>query len=302
MKKNILILLSLVYCLPGFSQRVLFRELFDDPDVASRHWYDNTKVVISKTEHIPGSAGSAEYHWLKGATAPTSGNSMRRLFTPADSVCVDFWVKYSAGYTGSDHPYHPHEFLILTTENDSAAGPAFTYLTAYIEQNEGVPQLGLQDGMNIDLSKLKTDLTNTSEGRAVCGCNGVRKEEKATYTDCYKVKDTMYWNGKVWKADKVYFQSTPGQYYQSGWHHVAAFFKLNSISDSRGQPDGIIRYWYDNKLIIESTSVIMRTAKHPSMKFNQFMIAPWIGDGSPVDQTFWVDDLTVLTGPVKTNK
>jgi len=29
------------------------------------------------------------------------------------------------------------------------------------------------------------------------------------------------------------------------------------------------------------------------MKFNQFIIAPWIGDGSPVDQTFWLDGLVV---------
>jgi hypothetical protein len=302
MKRNLLIILGLTTCLYGYSQTILFRELFDDANVTSRQWYDNAKVIISTKEHIPGSKGSSEYHWFKGATAPETGGSMRRLFTPSDSVYVDFWVRYSANYTGSDHPYHPHEFLILTTDNDSTAGPAFTYLTAYIEQNEGIPQLGLQDGMNIDLSKLKTDLTGITENRAVCGCNGVRNEEKATYVDCYKVNDTMFWNGKVWKADKVYFQSTRGQYYQNDWHHIAAFFKLNTISDQKGKPDGVIRYWYDDKLIIESDKVILRTAKHPSMKFNQFMIAPWIGDGSPVDQTFWVDDLTLSTGIVVTNK
>jgi len=31
------------------------------------------------------------------------------------------------------------------------------------------------------------------------------------------------------------------------------------------------------------------------MRFNQFIIAPYIGDGSPVDQTMWVDNLTVAT-------
>jgi len=39
--------------------------------------------------------------------------------------------------------------------------------------------------------------------------------------------------------------------------------------------------------------VLMRTAQHADMKFNQFIIAPWIGDGSPIDQTFWLDDLVV---------
>ena len=33
----------------------------------------------------------------------------------------------------------------------------------------------------------------------------------------------------------------------------------------------------------------------PAMKFNQLLVAPYIGDGSPVDQTMWVDDLRVGT-------
>jgi hypothetical protein len=48
-------------------------------------------------------------------------------------------------------------------------------------------------------------------------------------------------------------------------------------------------------LLIERTNVILRTAQHPTMQWNQFMIAPWIGDGSPVDQTMWVDNLSVET-------
>ena len=31
------------------------------------------------------------------------------------------------------------------------------------------------------------------------------------------------------------------------------------------------------------------------MKFDQFFMGFYIGDGSPVDQTAWVDDLTVAT-------
>ena len=39
----------------------------------------------------------------------------------------------------------------------------------------------------------------------------------------------------------------------------------------------------------------MRTGENPDMKFNQFLIAPYIGDGSPVEQTMWIDNLTVST-------
>jgi len=45
-----------------------------------------------------------------------------------------------------------------------------------------------------------------------------------------------------------------------------------------------LKYWLDDKLIIDHTNVLMRTAQHADMKFNQFIIAPWIGDGSPIDQ------------------
>jgi len=31
------------------------------------------------------------------------------------------------------------------------------------------------------------------------------------------------------------------------------------------------------------------------MKFNQFLLAPYIGNGSPEEQTMWIDDLTIST-------
>jgi len=31
------------------------------------------------------------------------------------------------------------------------------------------------------------------------------------------------------------------------------------------------------------------------MKFNQFLLAPYIGNGSPEKQTMWIDDLTIST-------
>ncbi len=57
---------------------------------------------------------------------------------------------------------------------------------------------------------------------------------------------------------------------------------------------------HDARLIIDHSDVLMRTAQHPNMKFNQFIIAPFLGDGSPVDQTFWIDDLIVATGRIET--
>jgi len=47
--------------------------------------------------------------------------------------------------------------------------------------------------------------------------------------------------------------------------------------------------------MIERTNVLMRTGAHPTLKFKQIVLAPYIGDGSPVDQTVWYDDLVVAT-------
>lgn len=275
------------------AQQNLITESFENSDLPSRGWYDFTDIKISDREYHSGK-GSVEYAWKKGESNPSSGGTMRRLFTPCDSLYVDFWIKYSDNYTGSDQPYHPHEFYILTTENDSFTGPAFTHLTAYIEQNEGVPQLALQDGMNIDQFRLKTDLTQVTENRAVCGCNGALKEEQPTYIDCYQRDETTHWNGKVWKADHPFFYQGKSTEAPSHWHHITAFFKLNHIVNGKGLADGVVQYWFDGVLIISQARVLMRTGKHPSMKFNQFLIGPHIGDGSPIDQQFWIDDL-ILT-------
>ncbi|PYP69160.1 MAG: hypothetical protein DMD41_17285, partial [Gemmatimonadetes bacterium] len=42
--------------------------------------------------------------------------------------------------------------------------------------------------------------------------------------------------------------------------------------------------------------ILFRTGARPSINFHQFLIAPYIGDGSPADQYMWVDNLTVATG------
>ncbi len=273
---------------------MLFQENFEDANFTSRSWYDNTNLQLSSTEHISGSTRSVEYRFLQGATTPTSGGAIRKKFQDTDEVYVSLYVKYSSNWTGSNRTYHPHEFLILTNLEGDYAGPAYTHLTAYIEHNEGIPLLAIQDGQNIDLTRINQDLTNITENRAVAGCNGTLNDGYSTLS-CYPVGGGVYWNGKQWKASAVYFQDTAGPYYKNNWHRIEAYFKLNSIANGKAVADGIIRYWYDGSLIIERTNIIMRTAQHPNMKFNQFLIAPWIGDGSPLDQTMWVDNLTVET-------
>lgn len=276
----------------GGAATTLFTESFEDSDFVSRSWYDNTNLHLSTTEHIAGSTSSVEFHFLQGATTPTSGTSIRKKFLESDEVYVSYYVKYSANWEGSNKSYHPHEFYILTNKNHDWKGPAYSRLTAYIEQNEGQPLLVIQDSENIDETQVGVDLTGSTENRAVAGCNG----DSDGYGNgiCYSV-GSVHRNGKDWRTGNIYFQDTPGSYYKNDWHHVEAYFKLNSISGGQAVADGQLKYWFDGNLIIDHNDVVIRTGQNYDMKFNQFLIGPWIGDGSPVDQTMWVDNLTVGT-------
>jgi hypothetical protein len=270
----------------------LLDESFENANFAARGWYDNTNLQLSTAEHVAGSTSSVEYHFLQGATTPTSGGSIRHKFNDTDEVYVSYYVKYSANWEGSNKSYHPHELYILSNLNGDWSGLAYTHLTAYIEQNEGEPLLAIQDGQNIDESSIGVDLTNTTEQRSVAGCNG--DSDGYGSGQCY-LAGSVHWNGKDWRAGSVYFQDVPGPFYKNDWHYVEAYFKLNSISSGQGMADGIVKYWYDGNLIISHSNVVLRTGQYPGMKFNQLVIGPWIGDGSPVDQTFWIDKLTVAT-------
>lgn len=63
-------------------------------------------------------------------------------------------------------------------------------------------------------------------------------------------------------------------------------------------PNGKIRLRMDGQTVISSDRVLFRTNQHADMVFNQFLMLPYIGDGSPVAQNFHVDPLKVGTGVV----
>ena len=134
-----------------------------------------------------------------------------------------------------------------------------------------------------------------TENRSVAACNGIMGGYDRS--DCFYYGSGYYYSARVWDVDTVYFTDEQGSNYKNDWHHVEAYFRMNSISGGRGITDGKIRYWYDSQLLISYDNILMRTAQFPDLKFNQFLIAPYIGDGSPVEQIMWIDELTVATSP-----
>lgn len=284
---------------PASGGTLLFQENFEDANLVSRGWYDNTKVLLSTTEHTVGSNSSSEYRFLAGATSPTSGGAQRHKFTPSNSFYLSYYVKYSANWVGSNKPYHPHEFYVLSTLDGDYDGPSQNYLTLYIEQNYqngGRPRLAIQDNksVNYDYGALPNNLMSVTENRSTGGCNGVA--ESNLPSECYDAGS--YWYNDKQITGPVTFQPNPGPGYKNAWNFVEAYFQLNTIADGTGQADGIMQYWFNGTLIIDRHDILFRTGARPALQFSQLLIAAYIGDGSPVDQSMFIDNLRVATGPI----
>jgi len=275
---------------------VLFQEMFEDNALAARGWYDNPNPIITTAQHIPGSTSALEMHFLPGALTAVAGGAMRHLFSASPTLYVSFWVKYSTNWVGSGYPYHPHEFLVMSNQDGDYDGLANGWLVAYVEhnyQNGGRPRLSVQDSKAINTSygTPPINLIGITENRSVGGCNGVM--ESNVVISCFSFPP--WYNNKEVTAPQVWFQPTPGPGYKGNWNHVEVYFQENSVVGGIGVADGVMQYWFNGTLAIDRHDILFRTGARPTIQFHQFVIAPYMGDGSPVDQYMWVDDLTVAT-------
>ena len=290
---------SSVTVTPPPAGTLLFQENFEDANLASRGWYDNTSVLLNATEHIAGSISSAQYRYPVGAQTPTTGGAQRHKFTPTNSLYVSYYVKYSANWVGSNQTYHPHEFYAMSNLDGDWDGPANNYMTIYLEhnyQNGGKPAMYIQDNKSINTTSgaLPNNLVGATENRSTSGCNGV-SESNWSVVSCYNAPP---WYNAKGMIGPVVFQPNPGAGYKNNWNFVEAYYQLNTIVNGIGQPDGVMQYWFNGALIIDRQDVLYRTGARPTLQFSQFLIAPYIGDGSPVDQSMFVDNLRVGTSRI----
>ena len=281
---------------------MLFEESFDDTDFASRGWYDAPSGTLS-SDAVAGSSFQCDF--ATGATGCTAGTPGRHPLTESESVYLGVWIKYSDNWVGSQRSYHPHEFHFVTTYDSQWVGPAFTHLTLYIEHVGGTARLALQDSENVDLSCVLLnndsfvgcdgdfDTYSFTEARSVASCNGLVGYVDGR--DCFSYGGG-YYSARFWDSPDVVFSDDAGDHYKADWHFVEAYFEMNSVVDGVGIADGKIRYVFDGETLISSDEILYRTGQHPDMAWNQFLISSYIGDGSPIDQTLWYDELVVGTG------
>ena len=103
----------------------------------------------------------------------------------------------------------------------------------------------------------------------------------------------------------LFYDSREKLFVDDAWHCVEAQFKLNTLDLAHDRPnkDGIVRGWFDGRLVVEQTDVVLRSPDFPNMKFNQFLLAPYFGPALlPHAQKLWIDELVVSPeriGPIR---
>jgi len=277
---------------------VLLQENFADGAFAARGWYDNPDMPVTTAQHMSGATAALEIHMPPGAVYAQFGTAARHAFQPTPTLYVSYWVKYSANWVGSGSMDHPHEFYVLSNQDGQYAPLANDWLTAYIETNfvngAGAPRLTLQDNLaiNRNMGTVPLNLIGVTENRSVGGCNGIM--ESNLFSECY---GSGTYNDKQFnRGGTVAFQAQPGAAgYKGNWNHVEVYEQMNSVVGGVGVPDGVLQYWFNGTLVIDRHNVMLRTGARPTLSFAQFVIGPYIGVGSPVDQYMWIDNLTIAT-------
>ena len=280
----------------GTPGTTLFKESFDNGSFASRGWYDNT---THGTIVAGGQSGSAlQWAWAQGAQKPTNGGALRKKITPTDSLFVSFYVKFQTGWRGSQKTYHPHMFYIPSDLDSDWTPLANNYLNTYIEFVSDVggsyairPSMAIQDQKRVNTSygTPPNNLTSTTENRSAAYCN--TPVPTGVTGSCYR--DYPFYSANTWKASSAAVSTNV-------WHKVEVYLKMNTISGGKGQANGIMQQWLNGNLVINRSDVLYRTAQDATKKWAQFVMAPYIGDGSPIAQTMWIDELTVATAPPAT--
>jgi len=100
--------------------------------------------------------------------------------------------------------------------------------------------------------------------------------------------------GEQLVTSAVVLTDAEGDNYKGDWHHIQAHLAMNS---SVGVADGVAQLWFDSELVIDNSVMEYRArAGEDSMLFNQLLVAPYIGVGSPANQTMWLDDFDLYGG------
>lgn len=271
---------------------LLISETFVDNNWTSRGWYDGTNSTGVVSGGYSGNA--LRWNWASSAQRPEGFSIVRRQFPASDEFLIEYYVKYEDGWQGSGLNWHPHLIHILSTDDDVYQGLSRANSGLYFESlaNNSYPYTNYPQFAHQDFQRVNTgygtpvvNLTDVTEMRSANQCNTPYQLSDASFGTCYNDGSGWY-SANTWRSDNV---SIPA----NQWVKITGYVKKNTVTAGVGNFDGIVRLWVDDQLAIESTGVHYATGAYADTKWDKIMLAPWIGDGSPVNQTMWLDELKI---------
>lgn len=275
----------------------IFLESFEDNDWSGRGWYDGTDSTGTSAGGYSGNA--LEWAWVTGATKPTGFSTIRQQMTSSlTEFMVEYFVKYESGWVGSGVNYHPHLLHIVSTEDWAETGYGslaanhsnlyFESITTTSEPYTTTPAIQHQDSLRAASSA--NDLVGVTEVRSAAHCDTPYTYLDATLGVCYGDPGS-YYSATVWQgsAEIIYDE----------WIRVTTYIKKNTFTNGVGNFDGVLKVWVGEsyELAIDATSVLYATGEHSDTAWDKVAIAPYMqpGSGSPINQTMWIDELSVWT-------
>ena len=276
------------------SQTILLSENFEDSNFSSRGWYDGSMTSIETSGCQSGNC--LRWTWNSGQTQPVSSNTIRYNIADTDSLYVSVRVKFDANWRGSGQAYHPH-LLLFPSSLDTAYAPlAYNYLQTYLEMLADTTSpyairlsVAIQDAqrVNTSLGTPPNNITTSTETRSVAHCNGCLSGSSCSDVQtCYSLGGGQWYSARTWT-------DSAAEIGKGAWHTVEMYVRMNSISGGIAQPDGILQTWIDGVQSENVSNMVYRTGQDATKKFGYVVLAPWIGNGSPITQTMWLDSLVV---------
>jgi len=250
-----------------------------------------------------------EYRFTPGAYRPTNGSgtasalgSLRAQFSQTPEIYVKYKFKSSTNYVGNGLGTYADHWVYLETDADSAwAGLANTHLTAYMEHEyNNILTMSFQDAKNLDLDgdgqnddQIGTDLTaNFSQGAAHGGHGNFTNA--GTGVSCYFSGSSSIGNLNVRWWEQSISSFADGQ-----WHEVMYRVKMNTLTGSTINQDGILQMWIDDfdSPVFTATNVVIKKGWYTSQFFNQVVLGPYLSGQNDLsaDQVIWIDDFFVGT-------
>lgn len=268
----------------------IFYEGFEDNSWTSRDWYDDGSAGNTLTASGGQTGNALTWAWAEDATAPTSWATMRKPFpasASASEFIIEYYVYLATGWQGSGAAYHPHLIHLLSTADGAWQGTSSTYSSLYFELNGSYLRTLHQDELRVNTSNgaVPNNLVEVIETRSANHCNTPYTLSGADAGDCYAHSEN-YASYNIWEADTLAIPANT-------WTKITAHVKRNTFTNGVGNFDGIMRVWVGDELAIDSDTVLYAAGAYQTTAWDKVVLAPYIGDGSPSDQTMRLDELSI---------